>query len=462
MSGPSEAAASGVDVIARLRAELGDRVLTGASARELCAHDESHHDWAPPLAVVACDSTAAVAAALRTCHEARCPVVPFGAGTGLEGGANATSQSVTLDLSGMNRILRVSGEDLDATVEAGVTRLQLNAALAREGMFFPVDPGADASLGGMAATRASGTNAVRYGTMRENVLALTVVLADGTVVHTGGRARKSAAGFDLTRLFVGSEGTLGVITEVTLRLQGIPEHVAAAVSGFPTLHAAAALVQQAIALAIPLSRVELLDEVMIAAVNAYSGLQLPEVPTLFFEFAGTEVAVADQLEEVRKLAAEHGAVSFETARSPADSARLWKARHDALPACKALVAGSHTWSTDVCVPISRLAQCVVETKDDIDASDALAPIAGHIGDGNFHLAFVLPPGEGHARKTAEAINERLVQRALAMGGTCTGEHGVGTGKRSALREEHPDGVPVMRALKAALDPKGILNPGKVL
>lgn len=445
-----------------LRAALGSRVQTGQSARALRAHDESHHAWELPLAVVACDCTQTVVTALQICNQAGCPVVPIGAGTGLEGGANATAATISLDLSGMNRITRVSTEDLDATVEAGVTRLQLNGALAREGLFFPVDPGADASLGGMAATRASGTNAVRYGTMRENVLGLTVVLADGSVLHTGGRARKSAAGYDLTRLFVGSEGTLGVITGVTLRLHGIPEHTAAAVCAFPSLQAATSLVQQAIALAIPLARIELLDEVMIRAVNAYSGLALAELPTLFLEFHGSQVAVADQVDEVRKLAAEHGAVGFETATSAAESNRLWKARHDALPAAKAMVPGAHTWSTDVCVPISRLAECVVETQRDVAAEGALAPIAGHVGDGNFHLAFVLPPDDPAALATAQAINDRLVERALAMGGTCTGEHGIGTGKRAALAAEHPSGVAVMRTLKAALDPAGILNPGKVL
>lgn len=445
-----------------LQAEFGDRVLTGVADREQRGHDESHHRWEAPDNVVLCTSTRDVARALEICSAAGCPVVPFGTGTGLEGGSNAAAGWTALDLSPMNRILRVSPGDLDVTVQAGVTRLALDAALRGEGLFFPVDPGADASLGGMAATRASGTNAVRYGTMRDNVLGLTVVLADGTVVRTGGRARKSAAGYDLTGMFVGSEGTLGVITELTLRVHGVPESVSAAVCAFPDLASATRAVQEVLANAVPLARIELLDEVMIGAVNAYSRTDLPVAPTLFLEFHGSPAAVAEQVQEVRGISADHGCLRFEAAASETDRRRLWKARHDALPAARALVAGAHTWSTDVCVPISALADNVAAVQADVAAAGILAPIAGHVGDGNFHLAFVLRPGDDEALGTARAINDRMVRRALAAGGTCTGEHGIGIGKRASLAQEHPTGVPVMRALKQALDPAGILNPGKVL
>lgn len=450
------------NVVSRLSEELGRRVLTSRAAREQHGHDESHHEWGLPEAIVMCDSTETVSTAIAICAAARVPVVPFGAGTGLEGGANTPAGAISLDLSSMTRILAVNSSDLDVMVQAGVTRSQLNAALAPGGLFFPVDPGADASLGGMAATCASGTYAVRYGTMRENVLGLTAVLADGTVIHTGGRARKSSAGYDLTRLLVGSEGTLAVITEVTLRVYGIPENISAAICGYPDLHSATSMVQHAIQLAIPLARIELLDEVMVGAVNSFSGLQLPEIPTLIFEFHGTPVAVAGQVDEVRTLAAEYGGTGFAAAQSAAERAKLWQARHDALRAAKSLRPGSRTWSTDVCVPISQLAECILQTKQDIALAGSLAPIAGHVGDGNFHLAFVLPPGDDGAFAAAQHINERLVRRALDMGGTCTGEHGIGIGKLRALALEHPTAVPVMRTIKAAVDPLGILNPGKVI
>ena len=447
--------------LSELRAVLGGGLSTSTSEREHHSHDESHHRGPLPDAVAWCESTDEVAALLQICSRHGVPVVPFGTGTGLEGGVVATHGGVAVNLSRMNRILRVSSDDLDATVQAGVTRVELNDHLGQSGLFFPVDPGADASLGGMAATRASGTNAVRYGTMRENVLGLTVVLSDGRVLRTGGRARKSAAGYDLTRLFVGSEGTLGVITEITVRLFGLPEHVVAAVCGFPQIREAVDAVIRILQCGILVARMELLDDVMVDAVNRYSGLDFVAQPTLFFEFHGAPLSVDEQVEEVREIVRELGGSDLRKAERREDRSAMWKARHDALPAAKALRPGAHTWSTDVCVPISRLADCIVETKEDIVVSGLLAPIAGHVGDGNFHLAFVLDLDDADEMGRATALHERLVARALAMEGTCTGEHGIGLGKQGFLRDEHGLGVEVMREIKAALDPAGILNPGKV-
>jgi D-lactate dehydrogenase (cytochrome) len=367
-----------------------------------------------------------------------------------------------VDVSGMKRVLRVSQDDLDCTVEAGVTRKQLNEHLKATGLFFPIDPGADASLGGMAATRASGTNAVRYGTMRENVLGLTVVLADGRVVRTGGRARKSSAGYDLTRLFVGSEGTLGIITEVTLRLHGVPERISSAVCAFPSIRAAVDTVIQTIQSGVPVARIELLDELTVDAVNRYSRLDLPVVPHLFLEFHGTEAGVAEQAELVGALAEEHGGSGFAWTTVAEERTRLWQARHDAYYASLALRPGSKGWATDVCVPISRLADCIDATKADVAASGLMAPLVGHVGDGNFHLVFLVDPDDADEMSRAEAVNGRMIERALAMGGTCTGEHGVGYGKMAYVEKEHGEAVEVMRAVKRALDPDGILNPGKVV
>ncbi|WP_427015543.1 FAD-binding oxidoreductase [Pseudarthrobacter sp. P1] len=448
--------------VAELQRALGPVVAVDLASRTGRSRDRSHLPAGLPDAVVSARSTADVATAVRICAAHGVPVVPIGAGTGLEGGANARPGTVTIDLSGMAEILRVSSADLDATVQAGVMKSRLNAALEADGLFFPVGPGVDASVGGMSSTRASGTMAVRYGTMRENVLGLTVVLASGEVVHTGGRARKSSAGYDLTRLFVGAEGTLGIITEVTVRLHGQPQAVSAAVCGFPTLAAATLVVQGAIQAGIPVARVELLDDTMVAAINSYSALGLAPLSTLLFEFHGTEHGVVEQAEQVRAIAARYGSIGFDFAAGEAERDRLWRARTDVLPSCQALLAGSHTWSTDVCVPISRLAECIAATKEDILASGVVAPIAGHAGDGNFHLAFVLAPGDSGAFAAAAAVNERLVARALGMGGTCTGEHGIGAGKTASLRAEHPSGVGVMAAIKAALDPANIMNPGKVL
>ncbi|MCG2622487.1 FAD-binding protein [Arthrobacter sp. I2-34] len=448
--------------VTALQQALGAKVAVDLQTRTSRSRDRSHLPHGVADAVVRCASTEDVAAAVRICAAHGVPVVPIGAGTGLEGGANARPGWVSIDLSPMDRILRLGPADLDATVQAGVLKSQLNAALEPLGLWFPAGPGVDASFGGMASTSASGTMAVRYGTLRENVLGLTVVLASGQVVRTGGRARKSAAGYDLTRLFVGAEGTLGIITEVTVRLHGQPEAVSAAVCSFPTLADATLVVQEAVQAGIPVARVELLDEAMVAAVNAYSATGLPEAAALFFEFHGTPRSVQEQAGQLREIAAAHGGTGFDAAVGPQERDRLWQARTDVLPSCQALLAGSVTWSTDVCVPISRLAECITATQADIAASGVTAPIAGHAGDGNFHLAFVLAPDDEQAHAAAAGVNERMVARALAMGGTCTGEHGIGMGKLAALAAEHGPGVQVMAAVKAALDPQHILNPGKVL
>lgn len=448
--------------IGELQQALGDAVHLDAASRTARGHDRSHHDWEMPDAVVSCSSTDNVARAMAICHRNGVPVVPIGAGTGLEGGANSRAGSICLDLSAMTGILHLGAHDLDATVQAGLRKNSLNAAARRHGLCFTAGPGVDASVGGMASTRASGTNAVAYGTMRENVLGLRVVLADGTVISTGGLARKSSAGYDLTALFVGAEGTLGIITEVSVRLHGIPECTEMAVVPFPALTAAVLAVSESIAAGIPLSRVELLDDVMVGAMNSYSGIGFTVAPTLMVEFEGGPAAVQESMARFAKIAAAHGALGHEF--SPGADRRdvLWQARTDVLPACAAMRPGAVTWSTDVCVPISRLAECIEQTQADIVASNVLAPIAGHVGDGNFHLAFVLDPQSAAERARAEAVNDRLVRRAIAMGGTCTGEHGIGVGKRAALLLEHGNSVAVMKAIKAALDPQGLLNPGKVL
>lgn len=457
----TDSAAVAIEVIQQLRAALGERVLVDPAQTEPFSHDRSHHAWTTADVVVRCRSTQDVSDVLRICSPTATPVVPFGTGTGLEGGANSVPGCVCLDLSGMNRIVRLDPGSLDVTVEAGVRRSELNPVLARHGLIFAVGPGVDACIGGMAATGASGTNAVYYGTMRECVLGLTVVLADGSVLRTGGRARKSSAGYDLTHLFIGSEGSLGIITELTLRVHGIPVSTRTVTCGFPDIVSAATVVQRAMGEDLALARAELLDEVMIGAMNEYSGLSFERMPTLLLEFVGGPAAVAEQSERVRILAESLGGVKFESVAG-AERERLWQARHDALPAAAAMKAGAQTWSTDVCVPLSRLADCIGQTKADLDASSVLAPIAGHVGDGNFHLAFVLHPDDAAGHAEARRIDERLVERALQMGGTCTGEHGIGVGKVEHLRREHPTGLPVMRLIKDAFDPRGILNPGKVL
>ena len=447
---------------AALRQRFGDRFSTAPAVREHHGKDVSYHTPHAPDAVVFARSTEEVAEAVRLCAGERVPVIPFGTGTSLEGHVAAVEGGVSIDLSQMNRVLRVSAADLDCTVEAGVTRKQLNTHLRDTGLFFPIDPGADASLGGMAATRASGTNAVRYGTMRENVLSLTVVLPDGKVIRTARRARKSAAGYDLTRVFVGSEGTLGVITEVTLRLYGIPEAIRAAVCAFPTVAAAVATVVATIQAGVPVARIELLDDLSIDAVNRYAKLAYKVAPTLMFEFHGSAAGVDEQVATVAAFAEENGGTEFHWAATTEERNRLWQARHDGYFAALALRPGASGWATDVCVPISRLAECIEETRVDLAATGLCAPIVGHVGDGNFHLSFVLDPAQPNELAEAIRVNERMVARAIAMDGTCTGEHGVGMGKIDHLEAEHGAAVGVMRTLKRALDPLNIMNPGKIV
>jgi D-lactate dehydrogenase (cytochrome) len=446
-----------------LKQLLGARANDTAAVREHHSHGESYHTPAPPDIVCFPHTTDEAAAIMKIAAAHRLPIVPFGAGSSLEGHVNAIRGGITIDLREMNKVVRVSVEDLDVTVEAGVTRLQLNKALNNTGLTFPVDPGADATIGGMTATRASGTTAVRYGTMRENVLGLTVVCADGTVIRTGTRARKSSAGYDLTRLFVGSEGTLGLITEVTLRLHPLPEAVSAAVCSFASIQGAVETVIATIQLGVPVARIELLDETQLDAVNRYSKTRYPVAPTLFFEFHSDSARhVADQAEAVQALAAEHGGQGFQWATHLEDRERLWQARHDALYAALALRPGSRAWTTDVCVPISRLAECVVETrKENVNASFPIC-LVGHAGDGNFHLIYVLDPASPAELEEARRLNERMVLRALAMGGTCSGEHGVGIGKMKFLEQEHGPALDVMRTIKRALDPDNRMNPGKMI
>lgn len=430
---------------------------------DLAAHgrDESWHPEQPPDVVVYPRSTDEVAAIVRHCFERNIPVIPFGVGTSLEGGVAAERGGVCIDLGRMKRVLRLSVPDLDVSVEAGITRMELNEHVNPQGLMFPVDPGANATIGGMAATGASGTTTVRYGSMPANVLGLTVVMSDGTIVRTGGRARKTSSGYDLTRLFVGSEGTLGIITEITLRLWPIPEAIAAATCTFPTIDAAVDVVISAIQLALPVARMELLDEPAIEAVNAFDGMDLPVAPTLFFEFHGIRGAVDACADEIGRLVADVDG-RFSWATEAEDRSRLWHARHRAYWAMLAQRPGSKGMPTDVCVPISELAAAIHEAKADLAASDLYAPLVGHVGDGNFHLCYILDPDDEDEFARAEAHYGRMIDRALAVGGTCTGEHGIGTGKKHFLAREHPQGVEVMRAIKAALDPSDILNPGKVI
>jgi D-lactate dehydrogenase (cytochrome) len=447
--------------IQELRALLGDRLSTSTGVRDHHSKDESWHIPHRPDAVAFPNSTEEVSQIVRVCAKHRTPVVAYGTGTSLEGAVIPEHGGVVIDLVNLDQVLKVNAEDLDVTVQARVTRKQLNDYIRDQGLFFPIDPGADASLGGMAATRASGTNAVRYGTMRENVLALTVVLADGRIIRTSRRARKSAAGYDLTRLFVGSEGTLGIITEVTLRLYGLPEAMAAAVCSFDTLEGAIDTVIQTIQLGIPVARIELLDDIQMDAVNRFSKLDYPVKNTLFVEFHGTQAGVQEQAELVQSIAQENTGGEFKWATRPEERAHLWTARHDVTYANKALRPGCEIWATDVCVPISRLAECIIETKKDLAESFLIAPLVGHVGDGNFHLGFLIDRNDPKEMAEAERLNERLVMRALAMDGTCTGEHGIGLGKMKFLTAEHGEAVSVMRAVKKALDPLGILNPGKI-
>ncbi len=409
------------------------------------------------------ESTEEVALVVKLCARHGVPVIPYGVGSSVEGHVLAPSGGISLDLSGMNRIVAIHANDGDAVVEAGVTRRQLNDALKGSGLFFPIDPGADATLGGMAATRASGTNAVRYGTMKDNVLATTTVLADGRVMKTGGRARKSSAGYDLTRLLVGSEGTLGIMTELTVRLYPIPEAISAAVCTFPDIDAAVRAVILTIQMGVPVARIELLDALSLKAINLFSKTTLAEAPTLFFEFHGSPAGVAEQAETVQAIAGELGGADFAWATRPEDRSRLWQARHDAYFACLQLKPGCRCFPTDVCVPISRLAECIAATNEDIAQVHIPIALFGHVGDGNFHLVVLVDRDNPQDMAEAAWISERVVERAIAMEGTCTGEHGIGLGKRKYLVPEHGAvAVDAMRALKTALDPHNLLNPGKIL
>jgi D-lactate dehydrogenase (cytochrome) len=451
------------DALQALRARLDTRVTDAAAVREHHSRGESYHTPAAPDLVCFPHTTDEVSAIAQVSARYALPLVAFGSGTSLEGHVHAIHGGISVDLREMNQVLRVSAEDLDATVEAGVTRMQLNKALRNTGLTFFVDPGADCTLGGMAATRASGTTAVRYGTMRENVLGLKVVLADGRVITTGTRARKSAAGYDLTRLFVGSEGTLGIITELTLRLHPLPEAVSAAVCSFESIQGAVETVIATIQLGIPVARIELLDESQIDAVNRYSRTTFAVAPTLFFEFHGdNDRHVSEQAATVQDLATERGGHRFEWATRLEDRERLWEARHTALYANLALRPGARAWTTDVCVPISRLAECIIETKRDNGGAPFPISLVGHAGDGNFHLMYVLDPDSEAEIAEATRLNEKMVLRAIAMGGTSTGEHGVGYGKMKYLEAEHGSGLDVMRAIKRALDPDNRMNPGKMV
>ena len=449
------------DLADTLSARFGERFHVGEAMCLEHGKSETHFAPMPPDAVVFAESTDEVVALVQACGAAGVPVIAYGAGTSVEGNTLAVHGGVAINLSRMTRIIAINTEDFDCVVEAGVRREELNLALRDQGFFFPIDPGANATIGGMASTRASGTNAVRYGTMREAVLSLTVVTADGRVIRTSRRARKSAAGYDLTRLFVGSEGTLGIITEITLRLQAIPEAISAATCSFETIAGAVDTVVQSIQLGIPLARVEILDDMQIRAVNRWSHLDLPELTTLFFEFHGSERYVAEQVETVRELATANGGGEFRWAERTEDRNALWKARHDAYYAAVNLRSGAVGWATDVCVPMSRLAECIVETKKDLEASSVPATILGHVGDGNFHVVFSIDPAEPSELDEVTAINRKLVRRALAMDGTCTGEHGIGLGKQDWLVEELGEAVDLMRVIKRALDPTNILNPGKI-
>jgi D-lactate dehydrogenase (cytochrome) len=445
--------------LADLRAFLNDRVTTALAVREHHSHGESSHPPQFPDVVCFPQSTNEVSQIVAVSAQHNLPIVPFGAGTSLEAQVQAVRGGISIDMRHMNQVRRISVEDMDVTVEAGVSRMQLAKALENTGLTFFIDPGADATLGGMASTRASGTTAVRYGTMRENVLGLTVVLADGRVIHTGTRARKSSAGYDLTHLFVGAEGTLGVITELMLRLHALPEAMAVARCTFDTIDGAIKSAIEVIQFGLGVARIEFLDDVLVQGINSYSRLELAVLPTILFEFHGiSESAVAETAHLAEQLAAEHGGLGFTWETTPAGREHLWKARHDAYYAARALRPGSEVLTTDVCVPISRLADCIVETRAEIEAAPFPATIVGHVGDGNFHVMCLYAPSEA---AEVEAFASRLVERAQAVGGTCTGEHGVGLGKKKYLLAEHGDALDVMRALKRTLDPDNRMNPGKI-
>lgn len=446
-----------------LIARFGNKFVASDAVRQQHANTTTWLPNEPPDAVVYAGSTEDVQAIVKICAEHKVPVIPFGTGTSLEGHVNAPFGGISIDMMEMNKVLAVHPEDLDCVIEPGVTRKKLNEHLRDQGLFFPVDPGADASLGGMTSTRASGTNAVRYGTMKDNVLSLKAVLANGEVLRTARRAKKSSAGYDLTRLFVGSEGTFGVITEITLRLAGIPEAISAGVCPFPSVEAACNATIATIQSGIPVARIELLDALQVKACNAYSKLTLRETPTLFLEFHGSEASVAEQSERFGEIAAELGGGPFDWATKAEDRNKLWQARHDAYWAVIGLRAGASAFATDVCVPISRLAECVTATQQDIKDFNLVAPIVGHVGDGNFHVSVLMDMSDTDEVGRGRQFHERLVARSLSMDGTCTGEHGVGEGKMKYLEAEHGKiGVDLMRTLKRSLDPDNILNPGKIV
>jgi D-lactate dehydrogenase (cytochrome) len=450
-------------LLEQLKALFGERFSTTDAVRDHHGRDESPYAPLPPDAVVFVRTTDEVAEVVRLAADHRVPVIPYGVGTSLEGHLLALEGGISIDLSQMNAVLAVNPEDLTVTVQAGVTRKQLNNEIKDSGLFFPIDPGADATIGGMAATRASGTNAVRYGTMRENVIVLTVVTGEGKVLRTARRAKKSSAGYDLTRLFVGSEGTLGIITEITLKLYPQPEAISAATCSFPSVEAAVRTTIETIQLGVPIARCELLDALTVKAVNARNKLGLPEMPLLLFEFHGSPAGVAEQVAAVQAIAREHGAAAFQWANQPEERSRLWEARHNAYFACLQLKPGSRSFTTDVCVPISRLAECITETIRDLAGSPLPAPILGHVGDGNFHCAILADPANADELEEAERLNGRIVARALAMDGTCTGEHGVGMHKMDFLRAEHgDDALELMARIKRSFDPLNILNPGKIV
>ena len=457
---PESAVTATVD---SLQKSYGDRAVTTHAVREHHSHGEGMRDAGMPDVVVFPETNEEIASILKLCNAARIPVIAYGTGTSLEGHLKAIYGGVCLDLSRMTKVLEINAEDLDCRVQAGVTREQLNADIRHTGLFFPIDPGANASIGGMSATRASGTNAVRYGTMRENVLGLTVITPDGRIIKTGTRAKKSSAGYDLTRLYIGSEGTLGIITEIQLKLYGVPERISAAVCQFDDLHGAVNTVIMAMQIGIPMARIELLDDVQMQACIKYSKLDdLEPKPTLFMEFHGTDAYVAEQIEQMKAITADHGGGEYRFADKQEDRSKLWKARHDVYWAGMNFVPGKEAFATDTCVPISRLADCITEAKRISDASGLICMIVGHVGDGNFHVQITFDPNNPVEHARADDAAKQIALVAISMGGTCTGEHGIGIHKLEALKAEHGEGVDLMRTIKKALDPNNIMNPGKTI
>ena len=450
-----------IDAVAILKQKFGERLSEAQSVRQHHAQSTTRMEQQLPDAVIFAETTQEVSDILNICNQYRCPIVAFGVGSSLEGHVNASHGGISIDLNAMNKILKVNSEDLDTVIQPGVTRVQLNEHLRDSGLFFPIDPGANASLGGMAATRASGTNAVRYGTMKDNILALEAVMPDGRIIRTGTRARKSSAGYDITRLLIGSEGTLGIITELTVKLHGIPEKIAGGVCSFPSIKAACDTVISVIQFGIPMARIELLDALQVKACNGYSGLSLPEEPLLLVEFHGSETSVAEQAEMFGEIASEHTNSAFSWTTNTEERSMLWKARHDAYWASMSLMPGAVSVSTDVCVPISRLAECVELTRLDMKEHGIISPMVGHVGDGNFHCLPLTMPEDDEMQQKITDFSKRLSKRAIDMGGTCTGEHGIGMGKQTYLVDELGETVDFMKQIKTAFDPNNIMNPGKI-